>query len=75
MLRVLSLLCVCSVSQIYFFTGDHFSAKLKDMRGDADHVAELRNRRASIFSSIPLLKIARTSNARFGRSANVLEQS
>ena len=69
----LSLLCVCSVSKvIVFYPGDHFSAKLKYMRGDADHVAEVRNRRASIFSSITLFKMARTSNARFGRSANAL---
>ena len=39
------------------------------MRGDADQVADVRNRRASIFSSITLL-IARTNNIQFGRSAN-----
>ena len=34
---VLSVLCVCHVSKIIvFYPGDHFSAKLKDMRGDAD---------------------------------------
>ena len=57
----------------YFSTGDHFSAKLKEMRVlDADQVADVRNRRASIFSPIALLKLARTSNARFGRSANAI---
>ena len=51
-LRALSLLCVCSVSYILvFYPGDHFSAKLKDMRGDADQVTDVRNRRATIFSS------------------------
>ena len=39
---------------------------------DADQVADVRNQRASIFSPITLLKLARTSNARFGRSANAL---
>ena len=64
-----SALCM-SVSQIIFiFLGDHFSAKLKDMRGDAGRVDEVRNRRVSIF---PPITLARTSNARFGRSANAL---
>ena len=45
------------------------------MRGDADQVADVRNRRASIFSSVTLLKMARTNNTRFGRSENALEQS
>ena len=40
---------------------------------DADQVADVRNRRASIFSLIILLKLARTSNTRFGRSADTLE--
>ena len=47
-------------------------SKPKDMRGDTDRVAEVRNRRASILSPITLLKMARTSNARFDRSANAL---
>ena len=42
------------------------------MRGDADQVGDVRNRRGNIFSSINLLKMARTSNARFDRSANAL---
>ena len=41
------------------------------MRGDADQVADVRNRRASNFSFITLL-MARTNNTRFGRSANAL---
>ena len=57
---------------IVFYPGDHFSAKVKGMKGGADQVADLRNRRAIIFSSITLLKMARTSNARVGRSANAL---
>ena len=66
--------CVCLFfSEIIFFTGDHSSAKLKETRVlDADRVAEVRNRRASILSPITLLKLTRTSNARFGRSANAL---
>ena len=42
------------------------------MRGDADQAADVRNRRASIFSPITLLKMARINNARFGRSENAL---
>ena len=42
------------------------------MRGDADQVADLRNRRANIFLPITPLKMARTNNTRFGRSENAL---
>ena len=42
------------------------------MRGDADQVADVRNRRASIFSSTTLLKMTKTNNTRFGRSENAL---
>ena len=72
--RALCFLCVC-FPKIFFPTGDHFSAKLKDGTRvlDADRVADVRNRRASVLSPITLLKLARTSNARFGRSADTLE--
>ena len=64
-----SALCV-SVSQIIFlFSGDDFSERREEKRGQ---VADVRNRRASIFSPITLLKMARTNNTRFGRSANAL---
>ena len=42
------------------------------MRGDADQVADVRNRRASIFLPINPLKMATTKNTRFGRSENAL---
>ena len=42
------------------------------MRGDADEVADVRNRRASVFSLINSLKVAKTNNTRFGRSENAL---
>ena len=42
------------------------------MRGDADQVADVRNRRASIFSPTTPLKMARTNNTRFGRGENAL---
>ena len=71
-LCVLSLLCVCLFSTLFLYPGDHFSAKLKDMRGDVDQVADVRNRRANIFPPITLLKMVRTSNTRFGHSANAL---
>ena len=68
-----SALCVLVFRNHCLFRGDPFSAKLKETRVlDVDQVADVRNRRASIFSSITLLKIARTSNTRFGRSANTL---
>ena len=64
-----SALCV-SVSQIIFlFSGDDFSEKREGRRGQ---VADVRNRRASVFLPTTLLKMARTSNTRFGRSANAL---
>ena len=68
-----SALCVLVFRNHCLLRGDHFSAKLKEtLVLDVDQVADIRNRRASIFSSITLLKIARTSNTRFGRSANTL---
>ena len=51
---------------------DDTSQQAERHQGDTDRVAEVRNRRASIFSPITLLKMARTSNTRFGRSANAL---
>ena len=42
------------------------------MRGDADQVADVRNRRASIFSLITPLKMTKTNNTRFGRSEDAL---
>ena len=42
------------------------------MGGDADQVADERNRRESIFSPTTLLKMVRTNNTRFGRSVNAL---
>ena len=45
------------------------------MRGDADQVADVRNRRVSIFSPIKPLKMAKTNNTRFGRSESALGSS
>ena len=42
------------------------------MKGDADQVADVRNRRASSFSPITPLKMAKINNTRFGRGANAL---
>ena len=42
------------------------------MRGDADQVADVRNRRARIFSAITPLKMVKTNNTRFSRSENAL---
>ena len=40
------------------------------MKEDADQVADVRNRRASISSPINPFKTAKTNNTRFGRSEN-----
>ena len=66
-----SALCVPVFPKLLIYPGDT-SQQAERHEGDTDRVAEVRNRRASIFSSITLLKMAKTSNARFGRSANAL---
>ena len=71
MLRAVCFVCAL-FPKLFFYPGDHFSAKLKDMRGGTDQVTDVRNRRASIFPPITLLKMARKSNTWFGCSANVL---
>ena len=53
-------------------SGDDFFSELKNMRGDADQVADVRNRRANIFLPINLLKMAKTNNTRFGRIEKAL---
>ena len=64
--------CVC-FSEIVFFRRRNLSASRETRVLDADRVAEVRNRRSSILSpNITLLKLARTSNARFDHSANAL---
>ena len=72
MLRAVCALCVLCFLNYCFSIQVILLSKLKATRGDADQVADVRKRRANIFSSITLLKMARTSNARFGRSANAL---
>ena len=58
---------VClSVHNVLFYQVIMFS-ELKNMRGDADQVADVRNRRAGTFLPINPLKIAKTNNTRFGR--------
>ena len=42
------------------------------MRGDVDQVADVRNRKESIFLPINPLKMAKTNNTRFGRSEKAL---
>ena len=66
-----SALCPPVFSKLLIYPGDT-SQQAEIYEGDTDRVAEVRNRRASIFLSITLLKMARTSNVRFGRSANAL---
>ena len=66
--------CLPVSSLLYLFTlsGDHLFNKLRSMRGDADQVADVRNRRASIFLPINPLKMAKINNTRFGRIENAL---
>ena len=68
-----SVLCVCLFffSKLLIYPGDT-SQQAERYERVKDQVADVRNRRASIFSPITLLKMARTSNTRFGRSANAL---
>ena len=47
-------------------------SELKNMRGDADQVADVRNRRANISLPINPLKTAKVNNTRFGRIENAL---
>ena len=42
---------------LFLLSGDHLFSELKDMTGDADQVAGVRNRRASIFLPINPSKI------------------
>ena len=64
--------CAClSVHYLLFYQVIMFS-ELKNMRGDADQVADVRNRRASTFLFINPLKMTKTSNTRFGRIENAL---
>ena len=55
-----------------FISGDHFFSELKNMSGDADQVADVRNRRASISLPNNPLKTAKINNTRFGRIENAL---
>ena len=66
-------LSVCarlSVHYLLFYQVIMFS-ELKNMRGDADQVADVRNRRVNIFLPINPLT-AKINNTRFGRIENAL---
>ena len=67
----LSLCAYLSVHYLLFYQVIMFSEP-KNRRGDADQVADVRNRRASIFLPINPLKMAKTNNTRFGRIENAL---
>ena len=47
-------------------------SELKNMRGDADQIADVRNRRANISLPINPLKTAKINDTRFGRFENAL---
>ena len=61
---------VCSLFIV--LSGDHFFSELKSMRGDADQVADVRNRRASIPLPINPFKTAKIKNTSFGRIEDAL---
>ena len=64
--------CAClSVHYLLFYQVIVFS-ELKNMRGYADQVADVRNRRVSTFLPINPLKMAKTNNTWFGRIENAL---
>ena len=64
-LLVLRVFCLCALSSfsvhsvlyLFLLSGEHLFNELKNMREDADQVADVRNRRASIFLPINPLKI------------------
>ena len=60
MLRAVCALCVLCFLNYCFCIQVILLSKLKAMRGDADQVADVRNRRANIFSSTPGLVVAQT---------------
>ena len=65
-------LCAClSVHYLLFYQVIMFS-ELKNMRGDADQVTDVRNRKASTFLPINPLKMAKINNTRFGRIEKAL---
>ena len=47
-------------------------SELKNMREDANQVADVRDRRASTFLPINPLEMAKTNATRFGRIENAL---
>ena len=69
--RSLSVCACLSVHYLLFYQAIMFS-ELKNMRGDADQVADVRNRRASTFLPINSLKTAKINKTRFGRIENAL---
>ena len=68
-------LSVCACLSVHLFiilSGDHFFSELKSMRGNADQVADVRNRRASIPLPINSFKTANIKNTPFGLIENAL---
>ena len=71
---MLHVFCLCVPVCLLFIVllGDHFFSELKNMKGDVDQVADVRNRRASIALPINPLKTAKINNTRLGRIENAL---
>ena len=70
-LRALCFVCACFPKLLIY--PDEIYQQAERREGRRGQVADVRNRRASILSPITLLKLARTSNARFDHSANAID--
>ena len=64
--------CACLSLHCLLFYHVIMFRELKNIKGDADQVADVRNRRASTFLPINSLKMAKTNITPFGRIENVL---
>ena len=71
-LFLIRVLCLCVPLCLFFmhrFIRQSLFSELKNMRGDADQVADVRNLRASTFLLINLLKIITTVSGSMCRNA------
>ena len=66
-----SVLCVCLFSTEIFFSSQVMTSQ-RDVRGDADQSLMYATGGQAFPRLLPYLKMARTSNARFDRSANAI---
>ena len=65
------MLCVCLFFPEIFFASQVMTSQ-RDVRGDADKSLMYATEGQAFTRLLPYLKMARTSNARFDRSANAI---